>query len=289
MANTDCFNGLTFTFNNASSDLYGLYMGWRSASEEWSTGLDREIVKAEMNMVRHIPNQYGVKYQDVLSLEFDIFHQDGSAFTQQESRSINNWLMHDTYKRFKVHDNNTDNVYYKVICTSIQDITLGTFRGKHIVMETDAPFGYSNDVRRIVDATESGDISFSLNNTSDDGVYYPYLTVVCDENYEDVIELINLTDDKTMLLEITNVPIVDGKKVVNIDTQKFMLTDGNNNLLPLYKIGWQINSDSDKAIQSSELYWFRLLKGRNDLEIKGNGKVIFTMSFPRKAGQLGEE
>lgn len=289
MANTDCFNGLTFTFDRVSSDLYGLYMGWRNANEEWSTGLDREIVKAEMNMVRHIPNQYGVKYQDVLPLEFDVFHKDGSAFTQQESRSINNWLMHDTYKRFKVHDNNTDNVYYKVICTSIQDITLGTFNGKHIVMEADSPFGYANDTYRTIDAIASGDVSFSFNNTSDDGIYYPYCTVICEGDYEEAIEIINKTDNATMILNMADVPIVDEKKVVNINSQKLILTDGNDNLLPLYKVGWQITPDPDKAIQSSELYWIRLLQGRNDLEIKGNGKVNFTFSFPRKAGQLGEE
>ena len=66
-----CFNGLTFVFDNKSSDLFGLYMGWRDASDEWETGLSREPVNSETNTVRHIVNNYGVKYTDPLVLSFD--------------------------------------------------------------------------------------------------------------------------------------------------------------------------------------------------------------------------
>ena len=287
----ECFNGLTFVFNGKSSNLYGLYMGWRTAEEEWGTGLDREIVKGEMNISRHIPNLYGVTYADVLPLEFDIFHQDGSAFSQRESRDINNWLMQDSYKRFKVNDNNTDNVYYKVICTSIQDLTIGNFRGKHVVMTCDSPFAYTQEVVKKVDALISGDEKRNIVNSSDDGIYFPFITLECDAGYTGDVELINETEDKTMLIKMENIeaPIGGTTKTLNIDTQHMMITDIQGRLVPLYRIGWEINLDENKALQTTDLYWFRLLQGMNKIRIKGNVKASFVLSFPRKAGQINEE
>ena len=280
----DCFNGLTFTFDGRSSDMFGLYMAWRSADEDWATGLDREVVRSETNMVKHVPNQYGVRYTDTLPLEFDIFHQDGSPISYVESRHINNWLMQDSYKIFKINDDNIDNIFYKVICTSITDITLGRFAGKHVVMTCDSPFGYMREVVRYID----GNTIKKLNNTSDDGIYYPYVTITCDENYSEAVELVNQTEDKSMLLQMADIPVVDGKKILHVDTEHLMLTDGNNALVPLYKIGWQIDLDENKAMPSSAFYWFRLMPGINYVQVNGTCKVTLKMSFPRKAGQLDE-
>lgn len=283
-----CFNGLTFVYNGKSSDMYGLYMGWRSANEEWSTGLDREIVKGEMNISRYTPNLYGVKYSDVLILEFDIFHQDGSAFTQRESRSINNWLMADSYKRFKVNDNNTDNVYYNAICSSIQDLTMNNFNGKHVVMMCDSPFAYTQEIMRTADAS-SQNITYKIINSGDAGVYHPLFTIECSASYTGTIEIKNVTDGNSMSISMKNISSVSGKKRLTVDTQSMMITDGNGALVPLYKIGWEIQTDENSAIQSSPFYWLRLVEGINELEIKGRAKVTFTLSFPRKAGQINEE
>lgn len=285
----ECYNGLTFAFNGKSSDLYNLYMGWRSAEEEWSAGLDREIVKGEMNVVRHVPNLYGVKYADVLTLEFDIFHQDGSAFDQRESRNINNWLMQDTYKRFKVNDNNTENVYYKAICTSIQDLTIGRWNGKHVTMTCDSPFAYTGEVKRKMNALESGELLFSLSNNSDDGIYYPCFTIVCDSEYDGDVEIMNITEGKTMLFKMADIPATEEGKVLNVDSLHTMITDADEKLVPLYKIGWQMDVDENDALQSTEMYWLRLVEGINKFSIIGNAKVIFTISFPRKVGQINEE
>lgn len=285
----ECYNGLTFAFNGKSSDLYNLYMGWRSAEEEWSAGLDREIVKGEMSVVRHVPNLYGVKYADVLTLEFDIFHQDGSAFDQRESRNINNWLMQDTYKRFKVNDNNTENVYYKAICTSIQDLTIGRWNGKHVTMTCDSPFAYTGEIKKKIDTLESGDSLFNISNNSDDGIYYPCFSIICDSDYDGNIELINITEDKTMSFNMIDVPIFENTKILNVDSLHTMITDGYGKLVPLYKLGWQMVMNQNEALQTTEMYWLRLIQGINKFRIIGNAKVIFTISFPRKVGQINEE
>lgn len=282
-----CFNGLTFVFDNKSSDLFGLYMGWRDASDEWETGLNREPVNSETNTVRHIVNNYGVKYTDPLVLPFDIYHQDGSAFTYRESRAINNWLVQDEYKKLKINDNNTDNVYYRVICTSIQDITLGTFNGKHIEMQCDSSFAYSQDSIKIIDATHSGTAKYNVDNTSDAGIYYPHFSIVCAADYDGTVEFNNTTDGKTMVLDMSGISGED-KKILNVDAEHMQMTDADGNLVPLYKVGWKILPDDNKAIQSNELYWLRLLPGINVIEIKGNAKIKFVVSFPRKAGQVGE-
>ena len=286
---SDCFTGLKFSFDGKPSDLYGLYMAWRGADEEWETGLTRELIKGEPNMARHIPNLYGARYPDPLLLEFDIFHQDGSAFAYQESRHINNWLVQDGYRKFKVNDSNTDNVYYRVICTGIQDITIGTFCGKHITMTCDSSFGYAQDAIKTVDATQSFDEIRKMNCTDDTGVNYPTVILFCPAGYEDSVELINHTDNNSMVLDMADIEAVDGKKKLCIDSANMMMTDGNGKLVPLYKIGWAVAPDENDAVQSSELYWFRLVRGLNEIEVKGNVKAVIKASFLRKAGQINEQ
>ena len=283
----ECFNGLTFIFDEKSSELFGLYMGWRDPAEEWETGLNREPVQGETNIVRHVVNSYGVKYSDPLTLSFDIFHKDGSEFSYRESRAINNWLVKDNYKKLKVNDNNTDNVYYRVICTSIQDLTIGNFNGKHVEMKCDSSFAYAQESIKIIDTTTSGFGKWSADNTSDAGVYYPYFVITCSSDYQDVVEFTNKTDGKTMKIDMTNVPFRDSK-ILYVDTAHMQMTDYEGNIVPLYKVGWEIVPDDNNAVQASDLYWLRLLPDINHIEIKGNAKIKFIVSFPRKAGQISE-
>ena len=285
MGTANCFNGLTFSFNGKTSDMFNLYMGWRSASEEWATGLDREIVRSEMNMVKHVPSQYGVRYTDSLVLEFDVFHQDGSPISYIESRHLNNWLVQDSYKILKINDDNIDNIFYRCICTSITDITLGTFSGKHIVMTCDSPFGYMREVIKEID----GGSTRKINNTSDDGIYYPKITITCAQNYIGNIELINQTENKSMLLKMKDIPVVGGKKILKVNTDRLMMTDGNDNLVPLYKVGWEMDLDDTQAMPSTAMYWFRLMPDINYVKVNGTGKVALRLSFPRKAGQIDEQ
>lgn len=283
----ECFKGLTFSFDNQSSELFGLYMGWRDAGEEWETGLTRELVQSETNVVRHIANNYGAKYTEPLRLPFDIFHQDGSPFTYRESRAINNWLIQDDYRRFKVNDDNTDNIYYRVMCTSIQDIVIGDFKGKHVEMTCDSPFAYTQECVKIISSYDSIVTKWSVDCTSDAGIYYPHFTIVCEPDYNGVIELANKTDGKTMILDMENVPAGD-KKMLEVDSQHLQMLDFEGNIVPLYKVGWEIIPDANNAIQSNSLYWLRFLPGINHIEIKGNAKIKFVVSFPRKAGQISE-
>lgn len=286
-----CYNGLTFSFDDISSSMYNLYMGWRGSSEEWDTGITREIVKSEPNMVNHIANQYGTTYSDVLLLEFDIYHQDGSPFTYRESRNINNWLTKETYKRFKVNDYNTDNIYYKAICTSISDLADGDFFGKHIVLQCDSPFGYTGEKTRVIDATISGDEIWTIDNSSDDGIYYPLVHIECAGDYEGNVQIINTSLDRTMTLEMVQIPVreTDNKKVLDIDGQHLQITDYAGNLVPLYLLGWTIVPNANEAVPLDYMYWFRLKPGINRVELKGNAKFKITVSFPRKVGQLEEQ
>lgn len=283
----ECFDGLTFSFDGKPSELFGLYMGWRDAGEDWETGLTREIIHGETNIIRHIANGYGAKYTEPLKLSFDIYHKDGSAFSYKESRAINNWLIQDDYKRFKVNDNNTDNIYYRVMCTSIQDITMGTFRGKHIEMTCDSSFAYSNESVKIIDMTTSNSARWNVNNTSDAGIYYPDITIICASDYEGMVSFENVTEERTMNIDMTNVPF-DDKKILHIDAKHMQMTDYAGNLVPLYKVGWQILPDVNSAVQSNDLYWLRLVPGINRVDLTGNAKIKFVASFPRKAGQLSE-
>lgn len=284
-----CLDGMTFSFDGKTSEMFNLIMAWHDRNEEWATGLEREVIRTEMNMSRHIPNQYGARFSNVLIMEFDIYHRDGSPFDLRESRSINNWLMKDSYRRLKVNDNNVDNVYYNVICTNIIDLTFNNFCGKRVTMTCDAPYGYTQDKMQTIDALSSGNALWKMNNASDDGIYNPLIYIECAENYAGDIELINENENQTMKFSMASIPAVSNKKKLTIDTKKMMILDVDNVPVPLYKLGWTISTDETRAVQSSPIYWLRLLPGVNNIRLKGNAKARFKLSFPRKVGQINEE
>ncbi len=51
----------TFNYNGVPSELYNLYIGWLGGNEEIQMDLTREVIKENINLVRHTANQYGCK------------------------------------------------------------------------------------------------------------------------------------------------------------------------------------------------------------------------------------
>ena len=133
------------------------------------------------------------------------------------------------------------------------------------------------EIKKVLTTTDSNPKDYKIYNLSDNGIYYPRVKIDVLTGYNGTIKVKNVNDDKTLVLDFSQVPSVDGKKTAILDGQKNLITDGNNKILPAYKIGWD---DTDN------IYWIRLLEGTNTIRVTGVSTITFFMTFPRKVGVI---
>lgn len=281
----------SFVFNGISSSQFNLVIAWFDENPSFNTGLTCEVQKGEMNLVRHIANQYGTLYSGVLEFSFALVHIDGSDFSYEESRNINNWLRGtDTYQILHFNDESPEFINYYAICTSIEDYVYSGINGKKVTFSCNSPFGFKHKIKT---KKSVADVEiFKMLNSSDDGIYYPKIYIETDSSYTNKVIIENMTDNKSFTIDFNNIKSNDNKKVVTVDGQYTQVTDGTS-ILPVYKLGWGTDYTSEitdlitggtKYI--NYIYWFRLLQGINNIKITGTCTVTFTCEFPRKVGVL---
>jgi len=243
-------------------------VGWFEGTEnDLSTGLTRTIIETEMNSIRSKPSQYATVYEGCLEFSFGIFKSNGDPISYAESRTINKWLTDPKHYRKLVFPGE-QNIYYMAICTDIVDVIYNGHNGKNIVFRTDSPFGYTSPITKTINVL--GSKKLKLFNDGDDGSYYPILSI---SSISDDIVIKNVTDNQSMILSFKDLD----SRVIIVDNERMRITDSDNKLIPVYKIGWD-NLDN--------IYWFRLLQGKNEIEIEGDCTFTITASFPRKVGMV---
>lgn len=270
-------NVRSFIFDGISSDAYGVGIGWlkNDNKEIVSTGLNVNIQQGSTNMERYEANQYGVIYQDQLGIEIGIYKLDGTNFSYEESHRINKWLRKsNVYKKFYFDDDNPETVHFYAICTNIEDVVLTGITMKKLTFMCNSPFGYAKEFNKIIKSTSTAK-EVKIINQSDCGDYYPVIKIETSDSYTGSFVIENLTEDKKMTINFDNIPSISDKKVLVINCKRSTITDGDGNLLPLYKIGWD---------ELTNIYWFRLTEDANMIRIKGEGTVTMSFEFPKKVG-----
>ena len=272
-------NVRSFIFDGVSSDAYGVGIGWLKSDnkETVNTGLASNVQQGNLNMDRHETHQYGTIYQGNLQFEFGIYKIDGTNFTYEESRRINKWLTGSKVcKKFYFDDENSESIHYYAICTDIVDVVLTGITMKKLTFACNSPFGYDQEITRVFESTATPK-EYKILNNSDDGVYYPTIRIDAGASYTDKFTITNVTDDKTMILDFKNVSSISGQKTLILDCKLNKITDVNNSLIPLYKIGWD---------EPDNIYWLGLTEETNIIRLKGAGKVTMKFEFPRKVGAV---
>ena len=270
-------NARTFTYNNVSSEVFGLVIGYFGGTdEEIITGLETELDRGEMNMVRSIPQMYGTTYTETLKIEFDVFHCNGETISFEDSRAINRWLHGSkTFTKLTFNDGIPESIHYYAICTNITDVVAGNgLTGKKLEFQCNAPYGFSTKKSMKIDLNGE-DTETTIINQSDEGNYYP--TVRLDNTDSGEIQITNVTAGKSFTIDFTNIEQIGEYKTVILDGALCRISDANGKLLPLYKIGWDENTS---------LSWPELVPGKNKIIISGNGTATITCEFPRKVGLI---
>lgn len=268
-----------FIFDGHSSNEFGLQVCSFDTNDTWGTGLNVDLKRGENNMVRTERNLYGAVYTETLVFEIGVIPRYNREFTPDESRSINNWLRRsNTYQLLHFNSNDPEHINFYAVCTNIEDKIFGCHAGKQITFTCNSPFGFMAPISRTFNVKDGEYLSQKFFNLSDNGIYYPIMTITAPEDFMGVVAYESVTDENSGFLDFKGVEAKDGKRVVILDGQHNTVKDADGKLISGYKIGWN---------NTTNIYWFRLLPGTNLVRFIGENVTFkITCEFPRKVGAV---
>lgn len=279
----------SFVFNGENSDDYNLTIAWIGSPDidTSENGLNLSLEKTK-NKLNNTTNTYGIQSENIV-INFSITKKDYTEITRLESIQINEWLTTSpTPKYLAFNDDDSYPLHYYAVCTQIEDIIVGgKLVGKELRFETNSPFAFSKKVEKKINIIN--DQIIHINNTSNahNNIIYPTVMISA---LSSKIVIENKTDKKSVTIDTTILSAEsDGSKYIKLDSYHMSVTDKNNRLLPVYKLGW--NNDYKSYVSTvndymTNIYWLRFIKGRNEIKITGDCKVTIEYEFPRKAGCL---
>lgn len=265
--------GTKFTFGNQSSDDFGVVLA--GGIDSFEMGLERSLIRGDMNRYRTRINHLGAKYQDSLSFTFTVIKnpclnrtQEAMLFTRKEVRALNAWLTGSDYPQPLHFEDGGEYIVYFATITNVENETIGTdIYSLTYTAVCDSPFAYSEIFTRECDSSQSADMAIQVD--SDDAANPVYPTITITPKSTGAVTITNITDNhQSITLQVKR----DLQVIINCRLQQF--TDGAD-LIDLSDIG---------LADESDLYIPRLLNGSNSLHIDGNCHVKLEYRCPRKAG-----
>lgn len=214
---------------------------------------------------RYKPLFYGVRYTKKLEFQMTFGLNDdrldkGQPITIQEADAIATWLIgHNEYKYLIIDQDELEDVRFKCMVTSLEEITYGqSLWAMRATITCDGPYAYRHPSPISFDIDSSAEITLD-NLSSHNGYYRPVVQFKPTAGGDLVIQ--NVTDNGR-IFEIKNIPasVID----LQIDNETLVIT--NSAGLNLY------DGFNKKA--------FRLKRGENNLLVSGSGELIFHCEFP---------
>jgi len=258
--------GDRFIFDGIPSDYYNLmlYTFDGSGKEESDLGTNVKIIEDRISR-RCDGLHYGTTKNDQLT--FPITFGSLDYLDQYDVDVIAGWLTgHNTYKILEIPQPDMEYVRYKCFLNNMKKVTIaGVPIAFTCDVVCDSPFAYSYPMDYVY--IVNGETSVSLfNKTSFNGNLYPKMTIT-PSNLTSEISIQNLSDNNR-IFKFTDIPYSSGM-IINIDNKNQLITTNitDLNLYPKF---------NNK--------FFRLIKGQNNLLIKGNGIITITCEYPMKVG-----
>lgn len=267
--------GSKFEFNGKSSEDYGVILASVGETNSYEMGLDRSIIRGEINKYRTQVNHLGTKYADVLLFEFTIVknpcdnaNQKDMMFTRSEIRNINAWLTGPEIPKILHFYDSDEYVDYFAIISNVTDNAIGDkIYSLTFSVTCDSPFGYSELITKTISSTSS--MTSTITNLSDDISNYVYPIITITPNVTGTVTIKNTTDEEQSI----SISVKKGLEItVNCKLQTFYDSIG---LLDLADIGLSDEFD---------IYIPRLLCGDNSITITGNCSATFKYRYPKKVG-----
>lgn len=180
-----------------------------------------------LNKFKLMSTQYDEVYTTTFEIcKYDCTSSEVNTFTEEEVAYLMRWLNKKVFKKFRMvyKDGELADVYYNA-SFNVKPITnYGDIIGLELTLQTDAPFGYYNDVEYTMEFTSS-DLTHSYFDISDEiGYIYPSSMIIEIQQSGD-FELTNSqeTDRKTTIKNCKAgeiITLVENKTIVSSNHSK---------------------------------------------------------------------
>lgn len=244
-----------------SRDLGLLVVEINSGMIEMPFGYSRSILEEEVGL-RDTPYFFGVK-SNALELEITFCNDEFSEWDMDTRWKINRWLYKDRqYKTLTLGDNR-DVVYYCMPVGDPKRYDNGNKKGYiTIKFRCNGPFPYTKTAMEVYDYTKNPSNTIEIRNMSNVlNYYYPEVMIEMTDDTE--VSIINLTNNNE---EFKFIGLKKGEKIyINND---------------LKQIKSSLEESGIYRLNNFNKNWFRLVQGKNRIQIKGNVKVVIRTSYP---------
>lgn len=257
------FLGCTISFNGISSEDYYMVIGsfsQRNSSSKLGTSatiVSDRIVRRDKSYV------YGMMFEDVLEYDVELLLNDAyfcnadvpRYLDYETRREIERWLFNSkNYGKFIIEDDDMDDIFYNAILQNPETITIdGAVVGYKFTLVNDSPYAYSNP-KKITKTGLTGTNALTIVNNSDQAGYtYPIIEFKLSAG--DSICIKNLSDNGREF-RFDGVTV---DEVITVDNERQIITSST---------GISVSNKFNKK-------FFRLLQGKNQLEITGDIESLY--------------
>lgn len=238
------------------------------------TGHQRDSVNGEITISRPIANEYGTQYQP-LEVEYCLIKRDFSIFSREEQRIVERWLSSPKIsQRLSLIDckGNLLDGDYCGLFTSTNWYPCGDgFSGVQFTFKNNSSYP-TKHFEQTYDIETSETITIDCDTDELEEYVYPVITIV--QPLQDAtISITNMTDNSNTMsiLARRNLPMI-------LDCKNCIPKDGTTSGIITYPdLGWE---------DVGNIYWLRLLPGKNTLNITGTSKITIAFDYPYK--RVGE-
>lgn len=247
------------------------------SSQETPVLAEREILKGEMTQNRPVANHYGAKYSDVLTFDITFIKRRGKIFSREEVREIDAWLTSPKIPSLLTIGDEDDPVYHFGIFTSVSSVYTTGIAALTYTFTSNAPYGWSKEYKYTY--TSSGSTSIVLENDTDDLEDPVYPSIVIKGTSGENITLTNLTEIEDFSLTLPCEQLYINSKYHQI----YRYYADKKVIVTLADLGWSEETQESVADGIKSIYWFRLLPGKNKINISGSCQITFSYRVPVKA------
>lgn len=262
------FYGCQFSFDGITCFEHGLMVYDIGGANEDGKFSSAAEIQEDRTAKRYTPLHYGTVHNEPLTFTFT-FGADTNAIDKNEHLDrwdmdvIANWLTgHDEYKCLEITQPDMEAVRYKCMISDLEYTTFGKLPWAFTCQVTcDSPYAYTYPENMQINV--NGTVNAAMECRSACKYYFPKITIHIKGG--NTFSIINHSDgDRVFSFE--NIP--PAVKTITVDNENEIIENSAN--LNLY--------------DRFNYHFFRLVRGYNHLEFRGNADVSFACEFPINVG-----
>lgn len=247
-------------------------------------GMSRQKQEGSQTIARQITNEYGV-IETPATLEFTLMKCGNEEITEQEQIIVENWLVNPTIsQKLQFFPQGNKSIrgpkpyYYGVFTSTDWHPWRDGFYGVTVTFQATTAYPFVSHKTTVngsgLSITKSLFVEVGMMDNK-----YVYPVVKIQNNRGDTLQITNYSEEQVN--DTMTLTGLSGYQTVVVDCNNCLIyyidDDGMEKSLTFTDIGWD---------DASGIYWLRLTRGTNDLEITASGKV--TISYETAYRKVGD-